>query len=101
MLGLIPHTRTASRIEHAQQTQLTFTRVLDAMYLSVGQINTRAWRDGRAGFASPHTALAPENEEHIFAFVKMIRSPAGCNRIYHLNCSNTSIPVVVYSSIPA
>src|SRR3989442_5990881 len=101
MLGFIPHTRTASRIEHAQQTQLTFTRVLDAMYLSVGQINTRAGRDGRAGFAGPHAAFAPENEEHFFVIVKMIRRPAGRNRTDKLSCVNASNPVVHDHSIPA
>ena len=37
---VISHARTAGRIEHAQQTQLAFARILYAMQLSFGKINT-------------------------------------------------------------
>src|SRR6266404_8992935 len=36
---VIPHTRTSGWIEHAQQTQLAFACILDAMHLSFWQIN--------------------------------------------------------------
>src|SRR6266404_855928 len=99
-LSFIPHTRTARRIEDSQQTQLIRAHILNAMHLAFWQIDARAGRNRRVGFAGPHTALATQDEEHFFVWMKMIRRAAGRNRAHKLGGVSTTDLIVDQHSVP-
>ena len=98
---VIPHTRTARRIEHAQQTQLIRARILDAVHLTFRQIDARAGCDLCVSDAGPHAALAFQDEEHFFILVKMIGRAAGRDRANKLRRLCAANFIVNQHAIPA
>src|SRR5438067_10067929 len=55
-------------------TTLFRSRIFNAMHQAFRQIDARARRDWRVGFAGPHASCAAQDEKHFFVAMKMIRS---------------------------
>src|SRR5438067_6539288 len=82
-------------------TTLFRSRIFNAMHQAFRQIDARARRDWRVGFAGPHAPCAAQDEKHFFVAMKMIGCAAGRNRADELRDLGAADLIIDEYPIPA